>query len=380
MSAEPIPLNDLKRHTQALSGELRAAVDRVMARGWFVLGPEVEAFEHEFAAYCGANQCVAVANGTDALELALRAVGVGPGDRVATVANAGGYGSTAIRAVGGLPQYVEIAADSMTMSPEALSAGLTPNVRAIIVTHLYGQMADMPNLLLAAGRLGIPVIEDCAQAHGAELDGRRAGNWGTIGCYSFYPTKNLGALGDAGAIVTNDAALAQSVRLFRQYGWRSKYHSSVAGGRNSRLDEIQAALLRAKLPHLDKWNSRRRAIAAAYNQGLSAVGLRLPCSLGPDYVAHLYVVRADRRDELRASLRAGGVASDVHYPLPDYLQASCNDLGLSQGYLPVSEAACQQVLTLPCFPELRHDEIDIVVAAVSVSLHAAPAGTNRAHA
>lgn len=363
MSATPIALNDLKRHTESISVELRAAAERVFTRGQFVLGPEVEAFEREFAAYCSTGYCVAMGNGTDALELALRSVGVGPGDPVATVANAGGYSSAAIRAIGGIPLYVEIEAEGMTMSAAALSAALTPNIRAVVVTHLYGQMADMPNLLSAADDLGIPVIEDCAQAHGAELGGRRAGAWGKLGCYSFYPTKNLGALGDGGAIVTNDQELAGQTRLLRQYGWSSKYFSSVAGGRNSRLDEIQAAFLRAKLPHLDDWNARRRAIATTYNQGLAALGLRLPCSLGQDYVAHLYVVRSKQREALKTALAMAGVMSAVHYPLVDYLQESCQDLGYTRGHLPLSEAACEQVLTLPCYPELTDGEVERVIMA-----------------
>lgn len=371
MTPDTIALNDLKRHTESLADELRAAAERVLARGWFVLGPEVEAFEREFAAYCGAGQCVALANGTEALELALRAVGVGPGDQVATVANAGGYSTTAIRALGGLPVYVEIDPAQLTMSPAALAMAVTPHLRAIVVTHLYGRMADMPALLRAAGQLGIPIVEDCAQAHGAALDGRRAGTWGAIGCYSFYPTKNLGALGDGGAIVTQDAGLAQSVRFLRQYGWHGKYHSSVPGGRNSRLDEIQAAFLRAKLPHLDAWNNRRRAIASVYDQGLAAIDERLPAQRGPDDVAHLYVIRSNQREALQAALAAAGIASAVHYPIADYLQPSCQDLGLKPGVLPVTEAACAQVLSLPCYPELRDDEIQRVIAAMTASAPAA---------
>ncbi len=376
MPTDTVPLNDLKRHTQSIAAELRAAMERVLARGQFVLGPEVEGFEHEFAAYCGTSYCVAMANGTDALELALRSVGVGPGDQVATVANAGGYSTAAIRAIGAIPVYVEISADGLNMSPEAFAAALTPAVRAVIVTHLYGQMADMPPLLAAADRLGIPVIEDCAQAHGAELNGRRAGSWGHVGCYSFYPTKNLGALGDGGAIVTHDEALARPARLLRQYGWSGKYLSSVSGGRNSRLDEIQAALLRTELPHLDGWNSRRRAIAAAYDSGLAALDLRLPGSLGLDYVAHLYVVRSAQREALQTALAAAGVATAVHYPVADHLQASSQDLGLARGYLPLTEAACDQVLTLPCFPELRDDEVTRVITAVvsAAQRSGAPAG------
>src|SRR5579859_100321 len=380
MPSESIPVNDLQRHTQALSAELHAAIDRVMARGYFVLGPEVEAFEHEFAAYCGTALCVATANGTDALELGLRSVGVGPGDTVATVANAGGYSTAAILAIGATPLYVEISDHSLNMDPDALAAALTPQVRAVIVTHLYGQMADMPRLLAAAAGLGIPLIEDCAQAHGAELNGKRAGSWGTIGCFSFYPTKNLGALGDGGAIVTNDPALAGPARLLRQYGWSSKYFSSVSGGRNSRLDEIQAALLRAKLPHLDEWNARRRAIAAAFDRGLSGLGLRLPASLGLDYIAHLYVVRSAVREALQTALAGLGVSSAVHYPVVDYLQASSQALGLARGHLPRSEAACDQVLSLPCFPELRDDEVERVIAAVRLAVERAASPSLQAHA
>ena len=367
MPAEPIALNDLKRHVDSMADELRAAAERVLARGWFVLGPEVEAFEQEFAEYCGTANCVTLANGTEALELALRAAGVGPADQVAAVANAGGYGATAIRAIGGVPVFVEIDDATLTMSPAALGAALTPAIRAVIVTHLYGRMAEMPQLLAAANRLNIPVIEDCAQAHGAEQAGRRAGAWGTIGCYSFYPTKNLGALGDGGAIVTHDATLARTVRLLRQYGWRSKYHSSLAGGRNSRMDEIQAAFLRVKLPHLEAWNARRRAIAGAYHHGLAGLGLQLPDEPGRGDVAHLYVIRSDQRDRLQAALSAAGIASAVHYPIADYLQESWQDLGFVPGFLPVTEAACAQVLTLPCYPELRDDEIDRVAAATSAA-------------
>ncbi len=368
MPTDPIALNDLKRHTESMAAELRAAAERVLASGWFVLGPEVEAFEREFSEYCATSQCVALGNGTEALELALRAVGVRPGDQVATVANAGGYGSTAIRALGGVPVYVEIDDHTLTMSPDALAAVLTPAVRAIIITHLYGRMADMPGLLAAADRLSVPIVEDCAQAHGAELGGKRAGGWGAIGCYSFYPTKNLGALGDGGAVVTNDAALARSVRLLRQYGWSSKYHSSRTGGRNSRLDEIQAAFLRAKLPHLEAWNARRRAIAAAYERGLAGLDLRLPLRRGLDDVAHLYVIRSDRRDGLQTALAAAGITSAVHYPIADYLQAGWQDLGGAPGLLPLTEAACAQVLTLPCYPELRDDEIERVVAATTAAV------------
>ena len=295
-----IPINDLKRHHAPLAGELAAAVNRVLASGWYILGPEVEAFEREFARYCGVEHCAGVGNGTDALELALGALGIGPGTEVATVANAGMYSTTAILRVGARPLYIDVDGRSMTMSPAALDAAISGGPEgcpaAVIVTHLYGQMAEIEELLAIAGRKNIPVIEDCAQAHGAERAGRKAGSRGKLGCFSFYPTKNLGAAGDGGAVVTADAALAAKVRALRQYGWTAKYRSTVAGAQNSRLDEMQAAVLRTKLPHLDGWNARRREIARLYHRALAGSGVSLPgidsetCST--DYVAHLYVIRS----------------------------------------------------------------------------------------
>jgi len=353
-------INDLKRHNDALAAELREAIERVLARGWFILGPEVEAFEQEFAQACGVQACVGVANGTEALEVALCALEVGPGDEVATVANAGYYSSTAIRAAGALPRYVDIEPGSMNMDPAALAASLSPRIRAVIVTHLYGRMAAMSALLEVAGRAGVPVIEDCAQAHGAALEGRPAGSWGLAGCFSFYPTKNLGALGDGGAVVTSDAALAQRLRRLRQYGWREKYRCGLAGGRNSRLDEMQAALLRAKLPYLPAWNERRRAIARAYSAALRTAPVAVPEGFGEDYVAHLYVIRAPRRDELRNALAAQGIMAEVHYPVPDHRQETAP----GGPPLPATEQAVSEILTLPCFPELTEAEVELVSRAV----------------
>ena len=353
-------INDLRRHNDAIAAELRAALERVLARGWFILGPEVEAFEEEFAQACAASACVGVANGTDALELALRALEVGPGDEVATVANVGNYSSTAIRAVGATPRYIEIEPGSLNMDPAALVGALSSRTRAVIVTHLYGRMAAMPRLVEVAGRAGVPVIEDCAQAHGAVLEGRPAGSWGAAGCFSFYPTKNLGALGDGGAVVTSDAALAGRLRQLRQYGWKEKYCCTVAGGCNSRLDEIQAAVLRAKLPHLRAWNERRRAIARAYSTALATAPLTLPDSFGGDCVAHLYVIRTPRRDELRAALAARGIFTEVHYPVPDH----CQEPSSAPVSLPVTEQAAREVLTLPCFPEMTDGEVEMVSRAV----------------
>jgi dTDP-4-amino-4,6-dideoxygalactose transaminase len=353
-------INDLKRHHAAQEGDVRAALERVLARGWFILGPEVEAFEREFAQACGVSHGVGVANGTDALELALRALGVGPGHEVVTVANAGGYSTTAIRAAGAQPVYVDVEPRSLNMDAAALAAALTPRTRAVVVTHLYGRMADLPLLLEVANRAGVPLIEDCAQAHGAAREGRPAGSWGAAGCFSFYPTKNLGAVGDGGAVVTSDAVLAGRVRRLRQYGWSERYRSAQAGGRNSRLDEMQAAVLRAKLPHLPAFNARRRAIARAYQEALRGAPLELPENTGEDYVAHLYVVRTPRRDALRAALAAKGIIAEVHYPVPDHWQEPWR----APVVLPVTEQAAREVLTLPCFPEMTDEEVALVARAV----------------
>src|SRR3954468_7746504 len=248
-------INDLGRHNRPLLAEIEQALRTVLHSGWHILGSQVAAFETSFAAFCGCAHAIGVGNGTDALELALRAVGVGPGDQVITVANAGGYSTTAILCAGAEPLYVDVMRDSMSMDLRHLKTRITTRTKAIVATHLYGRMVDMPEMLGIAG--GIAVIEDCAQAHGARLRGRVAGSWGRLGCFSFYPTKNLGALGDAGATTTNDAGLAERVRMLRQYGWKRKYDSVIAGGRNSRLDEMQAAVFSGRSGILEKGNKRR---------------------------------------------------------------------------------------------------------------------------
>ncbi len=254
-------INNLQRHNSLISKKLKKAIGNVLSRGRYILGPEVEGFEKEFAEYCKTRFCVGVANGTDALELALKAVNINPTDQVATVANAGMYSTTAIYAVGATPLYIDIMPHGMNMSPDDLARKITKKTKAIIVTHLFGQMADVDKISGMANKYNIPLIEDCAQAHGARRNNKYAGTYGYCGCFSFYPTKNLGALGDAGAIITNDKALETKIRQLRQYGWKKKYHSDMGQGRNSRLDELQAAILRAKLPYLEKWNKKRRCIA-----------------------------------------------------------------------------------------------------------------------
>jgi dTDP-4-amino-4,6-dideoxygalactose transaminase len=272
------------------------------------------------------------------------------------------YATTAIRAAGAVPAYVEIDEGTLLMDPEALAAGLGTRTRAVILTHLYGRLADVATIVQMAGARGVAVIEDCAQAHGARTIGGMAGTHGSLGCFSFYPTKNLGALGDAGAVVTADRALAAKLRALRTYGWGAKYHCTMEGGMNSRMDELQAAVLRVKLPRLDGWNRRRRDIAARYGRAITHPGIVLapPASAESD-VAHLFVIRTSQRASLRAHLAAAGVATDIHYPVPDHRQpgaAAVPPAGLSR-----TERACAEVLSLPCYPELSDAEIDAVAAA-----------------
>jgi dTDP-3-amino-2,3,6-trideoxy-4-keto-D-glucose/dTDP-3-amino-3,4,6-trideoxy-alpha-D-glucose/dTDP-2,6-dideoxy-D-kanosamine transaminase len=326
-------VNDIRRQNEAIRREIDMAIRRVLDRGWYILGPEVRAFEEEWAAHCGAAYCVTVGNGTDALELALRALGIGPDKRVATVANAGMYGTTAILRAGAAPTFVDVEPESMLMSPHGVGS-----VDAAIVTHLYGRVATLPS--------GVPVVEDCAQAHGKKLQGYAA-------CFSFYPTKNLGALGDGGAIVTNDETYATELRALRQYGWTSKYNSERPGGRNSRMDELQAAILRAKLPHLDHWNRRRGEIASKYDK---AFGVDTPAGS----LNHLYVLRSRDRQRVRDRLAERQIATDIHYPIPDHRQPSVN----AAVSLPVTEALCEEVFTLPLFPDMTHSEVERVIEAV----------------
>jgi aminotransferase EvaB len=359
-----VPLNDLVRQNRRIHDELAAAARRVIERGWYILGSEAEQFESAFAGYCGVPFALGVANGTDAIELALRAVGVEPGDEVATVANAGFYASAAIHSIGARPRYVDVAAGAHSISVEALQRAVADKpVRAVIVTHLYGHLVEVEAIAEICRQHDIRLLEDCAQAHGASRKGRAAGSFGDAGCFSFYPTKNLGALGDGGAITTRDAGIAQRVRELRQYGWSKKYQVGRTGGRNSRLDELQAALLSAKLPHLDQWNDERRRIARSYVDKIRHPRVECPSDFGTENVAHLFVLRCEHRDGLRGHLDTCGVASDIHYPIPDHRQpayaGSCTD------ELPETERRASEIVTIPCFPEMEEAEISQVIDAVN---------------
>ena len=343
--------------------DLASALKRVLESNSFVLGKEVSQFELEFARHTQVEHCISVANGSDALELALRAVGVDRGSRVVCVANAGFYSSTAIHLLGAVPVYVDVDAYSLNMCERALAPVLATRPAAVIVTHLYGQMAAVDPIVKQCRAAGIPLVEDCAQAHGALHAGKRAGSFADISCFSFYPTKNLGALGDGGAVLTSDAGLAAQVKALRQYGWGRKYEVTRICGRNSRLDELQAAVLREKLPVLDEQNAQRRVIATRYNQAFAALPLRLPVSIGEDFVAHLYVVRTDRREQLRAHLLECGVASDVHYPVADTMQPLFEGRRAAE-ILPVTLDACASVMSLPCFPGMTSEDVEHVVKSV----------------
>jgi dTDP-4-amino-4,6-dideoxygalactose transaminase len=343
---------------------------RVAAAGTYVLGAEVAAFEGEFAAMLGATWAVGVANGTDAIELALRGLGIGAGDTVITPSHTAIATVSAVSRLGARPLFVDVDADRYTVSPSSLDSLLaTPAgeaARALIVVHLYGTVADMPALLALTDRSGIPVIEDCAQAHGATLDGRPAGTWGKVGCFSFYPTKNLGALGDGGAVVGNEPALGSRIRILRQYGWSTERVSEVPGI-NSRLDEIQAAILRAKLPYLASENQRRREIATQYDHLFAGLPLETPMRVTSEgaQVFHQYVVKTTERDRLRALLRDAGIGTLVHYPVPAHLQPAYANSAFRVVPLGETETVARTVLSLPMFPELADEEVRLVAQEVA---------------
>jgi dTDP-4-amino-4,6-dideoxygalactose transaminase len=364
----PIPQTNPKANYLAHKAEIDAAIQRVLDSGWYILGREVEAFEREFSAYIGIKHAIGVGNGTDALELALRACGVGSDDFVFTVSHTAVATVAAIELTGATPVLVDIDPITYTLNPNCLETALThlpPGTpKAIIPVHLYGQPADMPAILELAHRYGLYVIEDCAQSHGASLLGRKTGAWGDMAAFSFYPTKNLGALGDGGMVVTNDSARADRVRLLQQYGWRERYKSEIPG-MNSRLDELQAAVLGVKLQYLDAENEIRRNLAQTYTTLLAETGVSLP-EVRPNaiHVFHQYAVCLPQRDGLRAYLKQAGIGTLVHYPLPIHLQPAYRDRLGHQDTLPVTEKITSEILSLPIFPQLSSEQIGRVIREI----------------
>lgn len=364
-----IPFLDMKAVYAELKPELDAAFAHVMASGWYVLGQEVEAFEAEYAAFCGTRHCVGLGNGLEALELVLRAWDLGAGDEVIVPSNT--YIATwlAVTATGARVVPVEPTTTGVNIDPERLAAAITSRTRAIMPVHLYGEPADMDAIMAIAHKHGLKVVEDVAQAQGAKVRGRRAGSLGDAGAHSFFPTKNFGAFGDAGAVTTDDARLADRLRALRNYGSKVKY-VNIERGFNSRLDELQAALLRVKLPRLDAWNDHRRRIAARYDDKLVGIpGLALPrAPQWAEPVWHLYVVRSERRAELMAALDKAGIGSLIHYPIPPHLQRAYADLGLSKGAFPLAEKLADTVLSLPMGAHMPETVVDQVAAVIRATL------------
>lgn len=355
MAAWQYPLNDLSKFAEEYGGDLKAVMGDVIDSAWYVLGPNVEGFENQFSDYLDTDYCVGVANGTDAIEIALRAVGVTKHDSVATVANAGMYASTAIGAIGASIKYLDVSPVSHCATLQQVKKSIAQGVKAVIVTHLYGRVVpEIAEIAEACRDASIFLVEDCAQSHGAKVGDRYAGTFGDVASFSFYPTKNLGGLGDGGCVVTNDFRIAETCKSLRQYGWQIKYDVGRFGGRNSRLDELQAAFLRVLLRSLDQRNEKRKKIAGIYSDEISHPLVTTPMCDGDNYVAHLYVITAERRDLLRSYLDGKGIQTEIHYPIPDHQQEVYQHTNVSP-LLITTEKLKDQILTLPCFPEMNPD-------------------------
>jgi len=358
-----VPYFDMKAQYEQLKGEIESKVAEVMGSGAFILGEELRLFEEEFAAYCNAKHAVGIASGTDALFLSLLALDIGPGDEVITTPNTFIATALAISFTGAVPVFVDVEEDSRNIDPAKIEAAITENTKAIMPVHLYGQPADMDPILEIAQKRGLKVIEDACQAHGAEYKGRRCGSMGDVAAFSFYPAKNLGAFGDGGIATTNDQAIADKLKLLRDYGRSSKY-AHIMKGRNSRLDNLQAAILRIKLRRLDGWNDARIKNAACYNELFSALDGKVGAPKKKEYarhIYHVYAVRVQQRDEVMEKLKEEGVPTIIHYPQPIHLQEAYKDLGYKQGDFPVSEMLCEQVMSLPMYPEMPKEHAEYVV-------------------
>lgn len=355
-----ISLAVLDRQFEQYQAEYEAAALRALRSGWYVLGPEAEAFEGEFAAFTGAKYCVGLNSGLDALTLAVRALDIGPGDEVIVPANTFIATALGITENGAAPVFVE-PDEFYNIDAERIEAAVTSRTRAIMAVHLYGQAANMPKIMAVAEKYKLPVIEDCAQSHGAKFGDTMTGRFGTIGCFSFYPTKNLGAFGDAGAVITDDEALAGKIRMTRNYGSRVKYRNELPGV-NSRLDEIQAALLRVKLKHLPELTAERKNIAARFLEGIKNPQIILPKTReGAGHIYHQFVVRTDRRDEFQAYLADNGIDTVIHYPVPPHLADCYKKLGYKKGDFPRAESCADQVISLPMFNGMTRKETEYVI-------------------
>ena len=356
-----VPFFDLKEQTRRLKPDFMHAVEAVLEQTAFAGGPFVREFEQAFAAYCGAEHAVGVGNGTDALWLALLGLGIGPGDEVITAANTFVATVEAIHFAGAKPVLIDIEEESYNMDPAQLEEAITPRTRAILPVHLYGQMANLAPILQIAADHKVPVVEDASQAHGAADGEHRAGCAGVAGCFSFYPGKNLGACGEAGAVICHDPELAERMRMFREHGQKAKYHHEIVGW-NARMDGIQAALLSVKLRHIEAWTQRRREIATLYRSLLADLeGVLLPGErVGAQHVYHLYVIQTVERDRFREELEAHGVGTGIHYPIPIHQLPAFQYLGYAEGSFPVTERVCSRIVSLPMFPELSDDDVAYV--------------------
>ena len=370
-----VPFIDLTRQYKAIEEEILSATKRVFEKGRFILGEEVSAFEEEFARYCGVRYGVGVNSGTDALYLALRAAGIGEGDEVVTVANSFIASALAISFAGAKPIFFDIEPETYNLDPNALehllkkqrTRGKRQRIKAILPVHLYGHTAQMDAIMEVAHRYHLAVIEDACQAHGAEFKNKKVGSFGAMGCFSFYPTKNLGGSGDGGMVITDDKKLYEKLRLLRCYGEKKKYEHILQGG-NSRLDEIQAAILRVKLKYLDKWNDQRRAKALIYKRKVEGSGVICPIEKEwARHVYHLFVIRSKKRNGLQAFLKGKGIDTLIHYPIPIHLQKAFVELGYKRGSLPVTEQYSREILSLPFFPEMTEREMEEVTKQIKFS-------------
>lgn len=363
---DKIPMTNLAAQFQAHEGSISSAIERVLKSGWYILGQEVAAFEKEFAAFCGVGYCVGVASGTDAIALALKSCGIQSGDEVITVSHTAVATVAAIEQIGAIPVFADIDSVSRCMNPELIAGLVSAKTTALVPVHIYGQPAPMREIMTIARRYGLKVVEDCAQAHGAAIGNNKVGTFGDAAAFSFYPTKNLGALGDGGAVVSNSAEIAERCRWLREYGWKERYVSFIPG-LNSRLDELQAAVLRAKLPFLDADNVRRREIAELYNRVVYCSTVGVPATIeGVEHAMHLYVLEIPNRESFETFCAVHGVATARHYPLPVHQQPAYAGRIRGGGALPVTERLYSKIVSLPMYPELTSEQVQHVCATLSL--------------